>query len=208
MLQPFPSFPYVSLLFAGQMRDDRVQRFEANAGSSLSQATRDGGTRTLCFAEAVLHMMGAQIAAQLAYFAVSSAKVSCPGLPRSEGWSGPVRPVRLFPLVVLVVDEPHRRPVPVDDLVKRELTRERADVTDVAAELLSEHLRQALDQEALPGRQRALLPIGRPFRPYQDRFQDVGRSALRLDFCQEPGGLSGAELAGGTLPAGLHVEEP
>src|SRR6266498_4464443 len=105
-------------------------------------------------------MMGGQIAAYARQFCGSSAKVSRPEFPGREGRSGRVRPVRLFPLVALVVDEPLRRRVPVDDLVKLELTRKRADATDVAAELLSEHLHQALDQEALPGRQRALLPVG------------------------------------------------
>jgi hypothetical protein len=42
MLQPFPSFLDVSRSFAGRMRDDRVQRFEANAGRGRRTRARVG----------------------------------------------------------------------------------------------------------------------------------------------------------------------
>jgi hypothetical protein len=63
MLQPFLSFLDVSRSFAGRMRDDRAQRFEADAGSLSSHASATWPHPDLFEgAEEVPHLMRRQMA--------------------------------------------------------------------------------------------------------------------------------------------------
>src|SRR5438093_10958970 len=65
---------------------------------------------------------------------------------------------RRGPGVCQVVGEPCCGGIPIDDLVEGQLAGQRTRPLDVPAELLAEHLDQALHEQALPGGQRALLP--------------------------------------------------
>src|SRR6266498_5052336 len=98
-----------------------------------------------------------------------------------EARSGGVRPVGLPLRVREVVGEPACGGVPVDDLVEGQLAGQRARPADVAAELVTERLDQALHQQALPGRQGALLPAGGAPCLDQDEFEVPVRPATRLD---------------------------
>src|SRR5439155_16871410 len=118
-----------------------------------------------------------------------------------------VGPVRLLVDVVHVVHEAPRA-VSVDDLVEGKLARERTVRPDVPAELLVEHLDQALHQQALTRRERAFLSVGRAPGTDEDELDVPVRTPSRLEGRQRLGGLAGAELARGTLPARFDGKEP
>ena len=84
------------------------------------------------------------------------------------------RPVGLLPRVLRVVGESTGLVVPIEDLVEREFAWERARRADVPAELVAEHLDQALHEQAFTGRERALLAVGGASRADQDEL-DVSR---------------------------------
>jgi len=121
-------------------------------------------------------------------------------------WSEREGPVRLFAGIRGVVPKAVLSRIPVDDLVKGQVTGQRTRCADMRVELVGEDLHQTLHQEALTGRESALLSVGGAPGSHQYQLDVRGESA-QLDLIQASRDLAGAELAGRTLSAGLHPEE-
>src|SRR4051794_20866279 len=125
----------------------------------------------------------------------------------SSGRRVDVGPVRLLPVVRLVVDD--ARSFEVDDPRKRERARPRTDAAlDVLGELVWKGQQNALDDIAFLYREIATIAVGHPSQPALDGGNSRVLAGTALDLRQSIRYLARAEFARRTLTARLDVEEP